>query len=466
MNIMVTLINSPVTERCGWTLVNFLWQGMIVGGFYAVLRQRLSRKSPVIRYRLAMGTLAIMALLPIITFVHLSNAAGQSLAPATLRTLAGARLNRSAPGVITPRSAFEYLNTWLRWGVPWAVPLWLMGVLIMALRVWRGWRHAHHLRANAQFIALPEWQAVLQSLCVRLGVRRLVGLAVSIRINVPSVIGWLKPIILIPPSAMAGLTPLQMELVLTHELAHIRRQDYLWNLLQTLVETLLFYHPVIRWVSRHARIEREQCCDDIVVGVHGNAIDYARALTELEDLRHPQPLLLLGASGGSVMDRIHRLLGVSAPDTAIFGLPALLTLVLLFAFCSVPWVAPRITLPSIRLTHYSLLGEAARAPEPSVAPRIGTLQATRVAAGIPRTDAVRPVATLHERPVRFLSVPALPRPARNFRSSPNPSQCPARRSACQRQSRSVVRPSDALLRPTRSRPSSGAPKVRQRWPSS
>jgi len=146
----------------------------------------------------------------------------------------------------------------------------------------------------------------------------MVRLAVSAGVTVPSVIGWLKPVILIPPSTIAGLTPKQMELILAHELAHICRQDYFWNLLQVAVETLLFYHPVVGWISGQARMERELCCDDMVVGSHGNAVAYARALTELESLRHPHKALLMGADGGQMFNRIHRLAGPAYPGNAGF----------------------------------------------------------------------------------------------------------------------------------------------------
>ena len=105
------------------------------------------------------------------------------------------------------------------------------------------------------------------------------------RVDVPTVIGWLKPVVLLPASALAGLSPNQVEAILAHELAHIRRHDYLVNLLQTLVETLLFYHPAVWWLSRRIRAERENCCDDLAVSLCGDPVAYAAALAELEDLR-------------------------------------------------------------------------------------------------------------------------------------------------------------------------------------
>ena len=124
----------------------------------------------------------------------------------------------------------------------------------------------------------------------------------------PAVIGWIRPVVLLPASALSGLEPGQIEALLAHELAHIRRHDYLVNLLQTAVETLLFYHPAVWWVGRQMRAERENCCDDLAVAVCGDALVYARALTELEQIRIAAPRLAMAANDGSLLNRVRRLL--------------------------------------------------------------------------------------------------------------------------------------------------------------
>jgi hypothetical protein len=126
-------------------------------------------------------------------------------------------------------------------------------------------------------------------------------------VSVPTAVGWLRPAILLPASAFTGLTPQQLEAVLAHELAHVRRHDYLVNVLQTGVETLLFYHPAVWWVSRQIRAEREHVCDDMAVRVTGDAMTYARALTRIERLRTTAPRLAMAADGGSLRFRVSRL---------------------------------------------------------------------------------------------------------------------------------------------------------------
>lgn len=331
MSALTALLDSTLLSTLGWTLAHFLWQGAATGLLYALLRHWLRYRSPLARYNLAMLTLMTFALLPIITFIHLYHPVTATNIAAAWSSLTIVTAADAGPNSSTFLPWLNNLHVWLNPWLSWAVLLWFMGVLVMALRVTHGWQRAHHLRRTASFPPLPQWDRIVRDLSLRLGIRQMVRLAVSAQILVPSVIGWLKPVILLPPSVISGLTPLQIELILAHELAHVRRYDYLWNLLQIVVETLLFYHPAVRWVSNQARVEREQCCDDLVVALHGDALDYARALTELEGLRHPRSAVMLGANGGQVLDRIHRLLGNSAVSMPAAWGPVLLAACLLLA---------------------------------------------------------------------------------------------------------------------------------------
>jgi beta-lactamase regulating signal transducer with metallopeptidase domain len=155
-------------------------------------------------------------------------------------------------------------------------------------------------------------------------------------VEVPTVIGWLRPVILVPASALTGLSAEQLEALLAHELAHIKRYDYLINLIQTAVETLLFYHPAVWWLSAQIRQEREHCCDDLAVATCGDVLIYARALAELEQLRSLAPGLAVAANGGALINRIQRLIGSPARASHRFeswlaGVIALATAFTIFA---------------------------------------------------------------------------------------------------------------------------------------
>jgi hypothetical protein len=175
-----------------------------------------------------------------------------------------------------------------------------------------------------------DLQYVLRALNTRLGIQRAVKLLNSARVQAPTVISWLKPAILLPVGCMAGLSTLQVEAVLAHELAHIRRHDYLVNFFQSVMETVLFYHPAVWWVSSQIRREREHCCDDLAVAVCGDRLAYAKALSFLEERRSPMPAGAFGATGGVLKMRIARLLGLKQPP--VFPrTPAVILLVLVVA---------------------------------------------------------------------------------------------------------------------------------------
>jgi beta-lactamase regulating signal transducer with metallopeptidase domain len=191
---------------------------------------------------------------------------------------------------------------------PVLIYIWMAGVMALSIRSLGGWVVTQHWKRRNVRPAEAFWQESMARLAKRLAVSRKVRLWESAVAHTPAVIGWIRPVVLLPASAISGLAPSQVEALLAHELAHIRRHDYLVNLLQTAIETLLFYHPAVWWVGRQMRTERENCCDDLAVAVCGDALVYARALTELEKIRIATPRLAMAANSGSLLQRVRRLL--------------------------------------------------------------------------------------------------------------------------------------------------------------
>jgi GWxTD domain-containing protein len=190
----------------------------------------------------------------------------------------------------------------------WVVPFWAAGVLVFYVHGIGGWIVARRLRHTGVVPAPDEWQSRLRSLRERLRVSRPVALMESCLAEVPVVIGFLRPVILLPIGLLTGLGARQVEAILIHELAHVRRCDYLVSLMQKFVEGLLFYHPAVWWVSGLIRAERENCCDDVVVRVLGDAHGYAATLATLEEIRWSAREPALAATGGDLMRRVRRLL--------------------------------------------------------------------------------------------------------------------------------------------------------------
>jgi uncharacterized protein involved in exopolysaccharide biosynthesis len=197
---------------------------------------------------------------------------------------------------------------------PWLTAAWLGGVAFSSCNLLRGFWWVQRIRRKEADSVNGDLLMRLDDLRRRLSISRPVRLLKSALVEVPTVVGWLRPVILLPASSLAGLTPGQLEAILVHELAHVRRFDYVVNIFQCLIETLMFYHPVVWWISRCVREEREHCCDDVVLKVCGNRIAYARALATLEGLRAEMPQLAFAASGGSLLNRVRRLLGISGGD--------------------------------------------------------------------------------------------------------------------------------------------------------
>jgi beta-lactamase regulating signal transducer with metallopeptidase domain len=296
---MITLLNEPWTERLGWTLLHFLWQGILVAALYALARAlaggRISARG---RYAIACASLLTMALAPALTYWWLGNS-GQAARIGDL-TDWGAR--QLAPGV----ARSPVIDPWQQ-AMPAIVMVWFAGAAACSLRLLMGFVSAAALRRSHHALVLTEWQQSLDRLIERMHVSRSVRLLATDRVDSPSVIGWLRPVILSPVSVLCGLAPEQVEALLAHELAHVRRHDYLVNVLQGIAESLLFYHPAVWWISNQIRAEREHCCDDLAVAASGDVLVYARALAELESMRPALFKAALSANDGSLLRRIRRL---------------------------------------------------------------------------------------------------------------------------------------------------------------
>jgi beta-lactamase regulating signal transducer with metallopeptidase domain len=303
-----------------WTLVHFLWQGAIIGLVaWLTLRARLSAPA---RYAAGVIALAAFATAPVVTLMVTSRPpagtppAIAALVPASSaattepRAASSTGLVTSAPGTdafgaIQGRQAIEaYL--------PYVLLIWSVGVAAMSARLAVRWWLARRLARRGRAMAAADLQAMATRLAGRLALDRVVRLLQSSDVVVPVVVGWLRPVVILPTAAIAGLPPSHIEALLAHELAHVRRHDYLVNLLQSMVETVLFYHPAVWWVSREVRTAREQCCDDLAVAVC-DRLEYVTALTNLAALA-THPRIALAATDGSLVARVRRLLGDAPRD--------------------------------------------------------------------------------------------------------------------------------------------------------
>src|SRR5262249_409054 len=150
--------------------------------------------------------------------------------------------------------------------------IWVAGVVVLLVRLVGGWWRVRRLHRNALATKASKWHTACRRIASQLGLPAAAHVIESTLVDVPMLLAGLRPVIILPVAALAALTPSQVEAILAHELGHIRRHDYFVNLLQTLAETLLFYHPAVWWLSRRIRVEREHCCDDVAVRCSGDAV--------------------------------------------------------------------------------------------------------------------------------------------------------------------------------------------------
>jgi beta-lactamase regulating signal transducer with metallopeptidase domain len=401
---MTEIVNSSLpslVERTGWMLIHSVWQFALLGLVLFAAEKILARRSAAVRYVVAASALCLMVSCAVGTFcvVDVRNTADstantkQVLSPATHEPdgqVNGDTLDNGLLLVVSIDDKTTRLKEWdripehptdrrsesasngsaasigdgghddrssphldamgiaglanrLRPWLPVCVIVWFVGMAVAGLRLIAGGWNVRRLRRRGLSPVSEEIHRILEVIAPRLGVQRAVAITQSSLVAGPVVIGWLKPLILLPMTSLTGLTSEQLEAVLAHELAHVRRLDYVVNLAQTVVETVFFYHPAVWWVSRRMRIHREDCCDDRAVSVVSTPVSYASALLRLYELQgggrvaaSSASVVALPVTGGSLKKRIHRVLGLddtlqSAPgwwlSTSIVGS------VLLFVGC-------------------------------------------------------------------------------------------------------------------------------------
>lgn len=287
-----------IVNAIGWTLLHSVWQGAVIGLLFVLSRTILKAGSPVVRHANAVLWLVLFLALFLITFVSLLLSAPASEVAAHSQTAAVAL-------AMSPESMLSSAQA-----MPLIFALWLSGVLILSYQLVRDW---HQLVEVTQTDAagLPQLDATLDRLSRALQVPAGVRMVEAVHATVPMVVGVLKPIIVIPSSVLLGLTPRELELIIAHELGHLKRKDHLINYLLIAAETLLFFHPVVYVLTRTIRHERELCCDDLVISTFNDRVTYAHALSKLETLRaldlYSVSALQLAAADGPLVTRIARL---------------------------------------------------------------------------------------------------------------------------------------------------------------
>ncbi|MDF1814769.1 MAG: M56 family metallopeptidase, partial [Verrucomicrobiales bacterium] len=266
-----TIINS--FEILGTVALHFLWQGTLAGIIYYLLRFIVRRAST--RAGLALAAIVLMLVLPILTIWYIEKPLGE-------------------------------MSSMAVWKISIGV-IWIIGASCLLSRFIPGFLKLNRLRQPGNYIE-DEVAGQFEQLKTKFHFRRNITLLLHEAIKVPITFGFWKPVIIMPMSALSGLPGDQIELVLAHELSHIRRNDYLWNLVQTLAESCLFFHPAVWLISKDLRKEREYACDDYVVRLYEDRTTYANALANMESQRQTNLAMAANGSEFSLLGRIRRIL--------------------------------------------------------------------------------------------------------------------------------------------------------------
>jgi beta-lactamase regulating signal transducer with metallopeptidase domain len=316
---------NAVSGAVAAAILQSIWQETAIGLALWIALRATERASANARYVISCAALAAMVLLPLVTFVDvLAGAADASVPPAA----------HGAPPSALPVVIANGTRIWTDRSLPatgllvslygWIAPVWLAGSVLASIRLVWAMKHVRAVRRSGG-VAPHRIVTAVDRLTLSGRVSRHVTVIVTALTESPATVGWLRPVILLPPALLTGLSPSQIEAILAHEIAHIRRHDYLVNLLQMVAETFLFYHPAVWWVSRQTRVERELCCDDFAVRLSGDPENYAHALAAVA--RHAVTVATISAGGPSLPNRVRRLLNATprAPRAATGGVVATLS---------------------------------------------------------------------------------------------------------------------------------------------
>ncbi len=303
------IFSEELIQAIGWTMIHSLWQGFAVAILMGIVMIGLQKKSSKVRHEFAFFSLFLIFIISLSTFIYLFDSVAEGAALGTTITViteSGFVLENATIVQSFFQKSIEYFNQHL----PLIVTLWLIGMVFFLLRLLGGLAFIQKLKTQQQQALPNEWQIVFEKIQAKFPMKKTVRMVESALAKTPMVVGYLKPVILFPLGAVNQLTQQEVEAVLAHELAHIYRNDYLLNIIQSFIEIIFYYHPAVWWISANIRTERENCCDDIAVKICGSSITYVKALVTLEEIQ-PAPNLAMSFSSGSknqLLNRVKRIL--------------------------------------------------------------------------------------------------------------------------------------------------------------
>lgn len=317
-------IPENISSALGWTLFHSLWQGIIIVVAFSILRQVF--KTSHARYWQGIGALGLQFISAVVTFFVVYEPTinlGEGKKRFTAFFIQNAATNLDSVSIFAPAARLSFIQQaelFVRTNLDTFVLFWFIGANLLLLRLIVGFVYVQQLKVQSINPVKDEVLGIMEDLQAKMRLNIPISLFESAKAVVPMTIGWIKPIILLPAGIMSGLTVSQLEAVLAHELAHIKRYDYLINIFQSCVEILFFYHPATWFISAQVRDERENCCDDYAVNICGDRLALAKALTQVATFQQqPRLAMAFGAKRQTFMDRIKRIVGINDAKPMSYG---------------------------------------------------------------------------------------------------------------------------------------------------
>lgn len=329
MQTMLHILRQDWINSLGWTLLHSLWQYAIIAASCALLLLFAKHFSANTRYLIALGSLMLSALISAITFYNYQQASAEIIIHSTKQV--------ATTPFFTEKNLFN-LVSFINEHINSLVVIWLCGFLVYSLKALQDYRYCQQIK-NQHIISTPEqWQSLFATLVTKVGVNPRIELRISTFAIAPCAIGYFKPVILLPLAVLTGMTQTQIEMILLHELAHARRQDYAIGLVQSIIKTLFFFNPFLRWISNQIDKEREHACDDIAVAISKNPVLFAHTLKEFATMHTNQKATMNITGNALLLTRITRLFGNNAqvPKSKYGVLASLLIMIsgLIFTLCA------------------------------------------------------------------------------------------------------------------------------------
>jgi beta-lactamase regulating signal transducer with metallopeptidase domain len=344
MKFIQELFSGQAATAICWTLIHSIWEGLFFALLTGLTLIATKKLHPSTRYRILSIHFLLFIIAIIGTFIYQWNYVGQTIDSHERIILTNLASTPGQVPAIYQTQNSNLLNTiadFLSDHTSTLLAVWFMIFLVKSIKVVSSLAYLHHLRTHRSYEADQYWKDKITGLAKRLGIKRKVLLLESELIKIPAVFGHLKPVIFIPLGILANLPPEQAEAILLHELAHIRRRDYLFNLVQNIAETVFFFNPALLWLSSLIREEREHCCDDIAIAETNDRKQFIKALIRFREIYSGDNLNYVTAFPGTRHSFVNRITRIAMkknkslqPAENIFLAVSLVVIgTLIMAFC-------------------------------------------------------------------------------------------------------------------------------------